>query len=99
MVVFLVLINQAEVAIAVRLKFFNRAWFDAIQNRSEAVFWQQLLLVSTIDVDDLELPLPDSARIVEVDDLELKAHERIRAGPVAAPVERRAAAPGARARS
>ena len=33
MVVFLVVINQAEVAIMVRLNFFNCAWFDAIQNR------------------------------------------------------------------
>jgi vitamin B12/bleomycin/antimicrobial peptide transport system ATP-binding/permease protein len=47
MVVFLVLINQAEVAITVRLNFFNRAWFDAIQNRNGTVFWQQLLLVFT----------------------------------------------------
>ena len=47
MVVFLVLINQAEVAITVRLNFFNRTWFDAIQNRNESVFWHQLLLVFT----------------------------------------------------
>jgi vitamin B12/bleomycin/antimicrobial peptide transport system ATP-binding/permease protein len=47
MVVFLVVINQAEVAIIVRLNFFNRVWFDAIQNRNEAVFWEQLLLVFT----------------------------------------------------
>ena len=47
MVVFLVLLNQAEVAIVVRLNFFNRDWFDAIQNRNEAVFWTQLLLVFT----------------------------------------------------
>ncbi|MFY9894521.1 MAG: ABC transporter ATP-binding protein/permease [Xanthobacteraceae bacterium] len=47
MVAFLVLINQAEVGIIVRLNFFNRAWFDAIQNRNEAAFWQQLLLVFT----------------------------------------------------
>ncbi|MGH6674926.1 MAG: ABC transporter ATP-binding protein/permease, partial [Xanthobacteraceae bacterium] len=45
MVVFLVVINQAEVAIIVRLNFFNRAWFDAIQTRNETVFWEQLLLV------------------------------------------------------
>ena len=32
MVVFLVLINQAEVGITVRLNFFNRDWFNAIQN-------------------------------------------------------------------
>ena len=47
MVVFLVVINQAEVAINVRLSFFNRAWFDAIQQRNETVFWEQLLLVFT----------------------------------------------------
>jgi vitamin B12/bleomycin/antimicrobial peptide transport system ATP-binding/permease protein len=47
MVVFLVLINQVEVAIIVRLNFFNRAWFDAIQSRDEIAFWQQLLLVFT----------------------------------------------------
>ena len=47
MVVFLVVINQAEVAILVRLNFFNRTWFDAIQNRNETVFWEQLLLVFT----------------------------------------------------
>jgi len=47
MIVFLVVINQAEVAITVRLSFFNRAWFDAIQQRNETVFWEQLLLVFT----------------------------------------------------
>jgi putative ATP-binding cassette transporter len=47
LVVILVLLNQAEVAILVRLNFFNRAWFDAIQSRNAAVFWQQLLLVFT----------------------------------------------------
>jgi vitamin B12/bleomycin/antimicrobial peptide transport system ATP-binding/permease protein len=47
MVVFLVVINQAEVGVLVRLNFFNRAWFDAIQNRDEATFWYQLLFVFT----------------------------------------------------
>ena len=47
MVVFLVLINQAEVGIMVRLNFFNRDWFDAIQKRDAAAFWQQLLFVFT----------------------------------------------------
>ncbi|MGH6716481.1 MAG: ABC transporter ATP-binding protein/permease, partial [Bradyrhizobium sp.] len=46
-VVVLVLLNQAEVAVAVRLNFFNRAWFDAIQHRNAAVFWEQLLFVFT----------------------------------------------------
>ncbi len=45
MVVFLVLVNQAEVGILVRLNFFNRDLFDAIQNRNAGVFWHQLLLV------------------------------------------------------
>ena len=47
MVVFLVLINQAEVGIMVRLNFFNRDWFNAIQTRDSASFWQQLLFVFT----------------------------------------------------
>ena len=33
MVVFLVLVNQAQVAITVRLSFFNRDWFNAIQEK------------------------------------------------------------------
>ena len=47
MVVFLVLINQVEVGITVLLNFFNRNWFNAIQNRDEATFWSQLLFVFT----------------------------------------------------
>lgn len=42
MVVFLVLINQAQVGITVRLSFFNRDWFNAIQARDAAGFWQLL---------------------------------------------------------
>jgi vitamin B12/bleomycin/antimicrobial peptide transport system ATP-binding/permease protein len=45
MVVLLVLINQAQVGILVRLSFFNRDLFNAIQNRDAATFWQQLLFV------------------------------------------------------
>jgi vitamin B12/bleomycin/antimicrobial peptide transport system ATP-binding/permease protein len=45
MVVFLVLINQAQVGINVRLSFFNRDWFNAIQNKDASSFWQLLLLV------------------------------------------------------
>ena len=47
MVVFLVLINQAEVGIIVRLNFFNRDWFDAIQKGDSVAFWEQLLSVFT----------------------------------------------------
>ena len=47
MVVFLVLVNQAQVAITVRLSFFNRDWFNAIQEKNAADFWRQLLTVFT----------------------------------------------------
>jgi vitamin B12/bleomycin/antimicrobial peptide transport system ATP-binding/permease protein len=45
MVVFLVLINQIQVVIGVRLSFFSRDWFNAIQNKDEAAFWHILLWV------------------------------------------------------
>ena len=45
MVVFLVLVNQAQVAISLRLSFFSRDWFNAIQNRNEPEFWFQLFSV------------------------------------------------------
>ena len=41
----LVVINQLQVAISVRLSFFNRDWFDAIQKKDEAAFWSLLLTV------------------------------------------------------
>src|SRR5713101_4389116 len=45
MVVFLVLINQAQVGITVRLSFFNRDLFNALSNKDAAAFWHQLLFV------------------------------------------------------
>jgi vitamin B12/bleomycin/antimicrobial peptide transport system ATP-binding/permease protein len=45
MVVFLVLINQAEVGIGIRLSFFSRDWFNAIQNKDAKTFWYQLFTV------------------------------------------------------
>jgi putative ATP-binding cassette transporter len=45
MVVFLVLINQAEVGINIRLSFFSRDWFNAIQNHDAKAFWYQLFTV------------------------------------------------------
>src|SRR5271155_1748208 len=45
LIVALVVINQAQVGINVRLSFFNRDWFNAIQNKDAASFWQALLLV------------------------------------------------------
>jgi putative ATP-binding cassette transporter len=47
MVVFLVLINQAQVGITVRLSFFSRDWFNAIQAKDETTFWHQLLYIFT----------------------------------------------------
>jgi putative ATP-binding cassette transporter len=44
-VVFLILVNQAQVAISVRLNFFNRDWFNAIQTKDEAAFWSLLFTV------------------------------------------------------
>jgi putative ATP-binding cassette transporter len=44
-VVLLVLINQAQVGISVRLSFFNRDFFNAIQAKNEAQFWNLLLTV------------------------------------------------------
>ena len=45
MVVALVLINQAQVGIDVRLSYFSRDWFNAIQNKDQPEFWKQLFSV------------------------------------------------------
>ena len=45
MIVCLVAINQAQVGMTVRLSYFNRDWFNAIQNKDEAAFWSLLLTV------------------------------------------------------
>ncbi len=47
MVVFLVLLNQAQVAITVRLNFFNRDFFNAIQEKNGPEFWRMLIWVFT----------------------------------------------------
>ena len=44
-VVTLVLLNQAQVGIMVRLSFFNRDWFNAIQDKNEEQFWSLLFTV------------------------------------------------------
>jgi putative ATP-binding cassette transporter len=41
----LVLINQFQVGINVRLSFFNRDWFNAIQNKDAEAFWSLLVTV------------------------------------------------------
>ena len=41
----LVLINQLQVGINVRLSFFNRDWFNAIQEKNAEQFWTLLFTV------------------------------------------------------
>jgi len=45
LIVILVVINQLQVAINVRLSFFNRDWFNAIQAKDAAAFWSLLFQV------------------------------------------------------
>jgi putative ATP-binding cassette transporter len=45
MVVLLVLINQAQVGMSLRISFFSRDWFNAMQNMDAAAFWSQLFTV------------------------------------------------------
>ncbi len=45
LVVILVVLNQLQVAINVRLSFFNRDFFNAIQTKDETAFWNLLLYV------------------------------------------------------
>ena len=42
LIVALVVINQLQVAINIRLSFFNRDWFNAIQNKDSVAFWSLL---------------------------------------------------------
>lgn len=44
-VVFLVVVNQAQVGISVRLSYFNRDWFNAIQEKNADAFWSLLYTV------------------------------------------------------
>jgi putative ATP-binding cassette transporter len=44
-VVVLVIVNQAQVGISVRLSFFNRDWFNAIQEKNSEAFWTLLFTV------------------------------------------------------
>jgi vitamin B12/bleomycin/antimicrobial peptide transport system ATP-binding/permease protein len=45
MIVFLVVLSQFEVGVTLRLNFFNRDFFDAIQHHDAPAFWHQLLIV------------------------------------------------------
>jgi putative ATP-binding cassette transporter len=44
-IVFLVILNQVEVGLSVRLSFFRRDWFNAIQAKDETMFWYQIIAV------------------------------------------------------
>jgi vitamin B12/bleomycin/antimicrobial peptide transport system ATP-binding/permease protein len=43
--IFLIVLNQLQVGISVRLSFFSRDWFNAIQNKDQAAFWNLLITV------------------------------------------------------
>jgi putative ATP-binding cassette transporter len=43
--VFIIVINQFEVALLVRLNYFSRDFYNALQDKNEGEFWRQLLLV------------------------------------------------------
>ncbi len=45
LVAILIVINQAQVGINVRLSFFGRDWFNAIQKKDSVAFWNLLLTV------------------------------------------------------
>ncbi|MDE2018719.1 MAG: ABC transporter ATP-binding protein/permease, partial [Hyphomicrobiales bacterium] len=45
MVAFVILLNQGEVAVNVRLSFFGRDFFNALQEKNQPEFWRQLTIV------------------------------------------------------
>ncbi|MDR6871472.1 putative ATP-binding cassette transporter [Bosea sp. BE125] len=46
--VFLIVLNQAQVGISLRLSFFNRDFYNAIQEKDAASFWYQLIWVFSV---------------------------------------------------
>jgi putative ATP-binding cassette transporter len=44
-IAFLVLVNQAQVGISVRLSYFNRDWFNALEQKNGELFWRLLYTV------------------------------------------------------
>lgn len=48
MLVFLVVINQLQVGISLRLSFFNRDFYNAIQEKDADTFWYQLVYVFSV---------------------------------------------------
>lgn len=45
LIVFLVLLNQAQVGISLRINFFYRDFYNALQEKNAAAFWEQLIFV------------------------------------------------------
>ena len=48
LLVFLVVLNQLQVGISLRLSFFNRDFYNAIQEKDAASFWYQLIFVFSV---------------------------------------------------
>ncbi len=48
LLVFLVVLNQIQVGISLRLSFFNRDFYNAIQEKDAASFWYQLIFVFSV---------------------------------------------------
>ena len=47
MIIFLVIVNQMEVGVTVRLSFFSRDMYNALENKNAALFWAQIFFVFT----------------------------------------------------
>lgn len=45
LIVFLVVLNQAQVGVSLRLNFFYRDFYNALQEKNAAAFWEQLIWV------------------------------------------------------
>jgi putative ATP-binding cassette transporter len=45
LIVFLIVLNQAQVGVSLRLNFFYRDFYNALQEKNAAAFWEQLLWV------------------------------------------------------
>lgn len=48
LLIFLVVLNQIQVGISLRLSFFNRDFYNAIQEKDAAGFWYQLIYVFSV---------------------------------------------------
>ena len=48
LMIFLVVLNQVQVGISLRLSFFNRDFYNAIQEKDASTFWYQLIFVFSV---------------------------------------------------